>query len=680
MSQHGGNSSISSLAVVFGSMTSEATPLLSNSITVNTANNNNDGIAANKDQQVDLYSRGDYSTSLSHLLNRHDFVKNLAAGITVSLINIPLSIALALASSSSPQAGIITAIWAGFVTAILGGSEYNILGPTGALSGILSRTVLLYHNDPQILPVLALTSGILIFLVYLLKLEEYCNYIPSSVIIGFSLGVAIILSAGQINNIFNIHNAVQHEQFIMNIYESIQNIFAGPVDWQSFLVFLISWVTLYSLIQYNRKVPWSIFIALFGIILGYICSNYEIGFKLITLRDRYGALEVQLWDFSYFPDLAAVYHISNLSNIISASLSIAFVSLLESLLSGRIADQMKNQHDFNPRQEALSVAAANLLTGLFGGIPATAALARTALNIRTGATSRLACLINALSTLGISFLAMNSFSYLPFPIIAALLVQVSVGMIESKHLVKAFQVDLTSFWLSIVVAISCVLFDPTVGLILGAIVGLLRFVHNMAVGFSEITISENLASHRATKVDLSLIDNAGNNAFSPVDAAVIIYRVVGELSYISCHHHEERLRKICSEFHCKYIILSFRYCYYVDIDGLESLNHCIEQLESEKISKVLLAGISNSLINLFNRCDWFISLRNNTARPHIFEFIEDAVEHLRRKYGEKLVVLGGMSNAESVRISPAARDAVRLNSRRNSWENERALASQLPSD
>ena len=303
---------------------------------------------------------------------RTNLKSNLKSGLTVSLISIPLSISLAVASGATPMIGIITAIWAGLIAAIFGGSNFNIVGPTGALSGIIATYV--FQNSLNGLPMLALIAGIIIIIAYLFKLERYLILIPSSVIHGFTLGVAFVIGLGQFNSALGLKGLPVHETFFANLVESLQHV--SNISWTAFIVFAIFLAGLLILKKYVPKIPGAIILAPVGILLGFFSSNSVINLPshLRTLGDQFPTgMDFQLFgnfSFSFTPSM------------LQTAAVIALIAILETMLSAKIADGMtRTKH--NARKEMLGLGLANVVSGLVGGMPATAALARTSLNIKT---------------------------------------------------------------------------------------------------------------------------------------------------------------------------------------------------------------------------------------------------------------------------------------------------------
>lgn len=577
-----------------------------------------------------------------------------AAG-TVGLVNLPLSISLAVAADSGPVPGVSTAIWSGLFTAAFGGCVYNIVGPTGALSGILARNVSMYGVDS--LPYLAILTGIICLIVFLLKWERYVLLVPSSVMEGFTVGVAFIIALNQINFALGLGQIPRHEEFVYNVIESFR--YATDTDPWSFGLFLLSVTSLYSLMMTYRKIPWVIILCTLGIVLGYLCSHDHIPFRLQTLQTRYGDLEFVLISW---PEFKLSYITID---FLSSALSISFVALLETLISAKIADTM-TKTTFNQRKEVFGLGLANIVTGIVGGIPATAALARTALNINTGATSRMAGILQSIFVLLLSFFLLTYFKYLPLPIVAAVIVIVAIRMVDHHHIVRFWKMDKTVFFLTFFVAAICVLVEPTSGIVVGMVLALLMFsdmtsrIHSELVmtdddgskkfvSDKEIQVGEVEKSKRERKKQhLKELKSAAADEDQEAQPIVprsevhkgknaAVYRISGQLTYINGFAHKKRLLMFRS---CDCIVISLRYLYYIDIDGLDSLHEVIEQLEREG-KLVLLSGVNLGVSALISKADWFLRM---VSDGKVFATYMDALASIE---GGDDVELGKIVNVQN---------------------------------
>ena len=282
--------------------------------------------------------------------------KNLKSAISVALASWPLSLSLGAASGTSPTVGVLSAFWAGSIASMIGSSQYNVLGPTGALAGILLIAAQNY-GSADILPILTTLSGIICFLVYLLRFETYVHFIPDSAAHGFQIGVAFILSISQINNALGIADPNQlSESFIYNLWTTIQNLFAMN-PW-AFAWFTINVLPLFVLVKYFPKFPWALLAATIGIIFS-VLDQYGIvpSLQLITIGEKYS--------ISFAVPVVPVNYTLNVfldTNTWANALACALIVLLETTISARIADDM-TATDHNPRREVLGIALANIVTG-----------------------------------------------------------------------------------------------------------------------------------------------------------------------------------------------------------------------------------------------------------------------------------------------------------------------------
>ncbi|MBP9686984.1 MAG: SulP family inorganic anion transporter, partial [Candidatus Doudnabacteria bacterium] len=398
--------------------------------------------------------------------------QNWKAGFTVALISIPLSISLAIASGAPPTTGLITAVWAGLIAAIFGGSNYNVVGPAGALTGILAAYALLYGADT--LAMVALVAGVLILLSWIFKLERFLVFVPGSTIHGFTLSVAIIIALNQLNAALGLIGLEKHEQFLLNIWETLQHL--GSTSLPALITFSVGLLFLFASLKLTPKIPGAITIAPIGILLGYIVTNITDSFSLATVGTTYPNLSTSLFNFP---------HITFNQDILVTGAAVAFVAILETMLSAKIADGM-TKTTYNERKEMLGLGLANLASGAAGGLPATGVLVRTALNVRTGATHKIASGINAVLVGIFSIILFHWFSYLPMAIIAAILVFAAIRMVGAEHFVRYFKYDKVGFALAMLVTAVSIYKDPTMGLLVGIGASLLVFMEKLSRGQCEL--------------------------------------------------------------------------------------------------------------------------------------------------------------------------------------------------
>lgn len=534
--------------------------------------------------------------------------QNLRSGLTVSLISIPLSVSLAVASNATPLIGIITAIWAGLIAAIFGGSNFNIIGPTGALSGVIATYVLV--NGITTLPMLAITTGVLILLAYIFKLERFLILIPSSVIHGFTLGVAFIIGLNQFNSALGLSGLKGHETFFANLIESFRNI--ALISWPTFLIFAAFLAVLFILKKFVRSIPGAIILAPVGIILGMLGENGTIPLDLITLGNRFGDISFSFFvmpTFSFTPAL------------IKGSLVVALIAILETMLSAKIADGMtKTKH--HERREMLGLALANVGSGLMGGMPATAALARTALNVKTGATHKTSAGISIFFVALISIFFLSYFKYIPMAVIAAILVYVAIQMVELHHFARFLKYERTGFWVAFIVALVTVVEDPIYGILLGAVISLLIFVNRLSHGYFDLRLNsfkEGMIGAVSTGTECEIKD----------EADAVIYSIKGKLCYINSRAHINRFEGNMGRY--KTVVLRLKEVFFMDIDGVEALDEIVGLLEARG-QKTIITGIDDSIVGLIEQSSVYYPKLKSAGL--IFPKVTNALAYLGIKQQE----------------------------------------------
>jgi len=528
---------------------------------------------------------------------------NWKSGVTVSLVSLPLSLSLAVASNTTPVVGVVTAIWAGLIASIFGGSNYNVVGPTGALSGILASYAI--THGANMFPMLTVIAGIFVIVAFLLKLERYLVFVPASTIHGFTLGVAFIIALNQFNSAFGIKVSVIHEKFVSNLIESFSHI--GNTHIPSLILFLCSLALLFILPKFIKALPSAVVLSPFGILLGYLVINQKVPFYVTTLGEKYKDLSPALFgSFGFHFD----------SSLVTAGLLVSFIAILETLLSAKVADGMTGtKHD--KRKEILGLGLANIAAGLAGGMPATAALARTALNIKSGSTDKLAATINSIAIVVISFVLIRYFSYMPMPIIASILVATAIRMVEKEHLVNLFVFDKQDFFIGILVCAITVLEDPIYGILFGVAVSSVIFLDKISRGQFELTASAvdsivptKISGHEIKEEEIKYLNET------------LVYSFEGQLAYLNAQAHVERFNKSLSEY--KNIILRFRSVYFVDIDGVDALDEIIEEIKKQK-KNVLICSVNTIIKPILEYSENYEKLKKKGL---VFENVSAALTHL----------------------------------------------------
>ena len=386
-----------------------------------------------------------------------DYISDVIAGIIVAIIALPLSIALAIASGATPETGLFTAIIAGFATALLGGSKVNITGPTAAFATIVAGIILTQGMDGLFLA--TIMAGIILILMGVLRLGSLIKYIPHTITVGFTGGIAVTLVIGQLKDFFGLTypagaTAIETIDKLKLVIENIStfNPFAFAVGLLG-LAILIVWPKI------SKKIPGSLIAVLVGSL---VCLIPAINVN--TIGSLY-TISSSLPTFSV-PEISLERIITLLPN----AFTIALLAGIESLLSCVVSDKMiSDKHNSNT--ELIALGSANLLVGFMGGIPATGAIARTAANVKNGGKSPLSGMIHAVVLLLVLILLMPLASFIPMPIIASILFIVAYNMSEWREFVAIIK---TKKWNDILVLVLTfaltVIFDLVKAIAVGLIV------------------------------------------------------------------------------------------------------------------------------------------------------------------------------------------------------------------
>src|SRR5436190_5140452 len=355
--------------------------------------------------------------------------KDELAGVIVGIVALPLAMAFAIASGVSPDRGLYTAIVAGAAISIFGGSRFQIGGPTGAMVAILSVIVIRYGIGNLLLA--SLVAGIMLILMGVFRAGALIRFIPYPVTTGFTSGIAVLIFSGQINNFFGLAGLPAHEQFHLNLMESITHL--PHLNVYAVATALIALAGILLVPKLTQVIPGS----LVGMLIAAIAVAL-MGWPVETIGSRFGGLPRTL----PIPTLPTVTF-SSVLNVISPAFTIAILGAIESLLSCVVADaRTGDRHDSN--KELIGQGIANCLSPLFGGIPATGAIARTATNIRNGGTSPVAGVVHAVTILLVMMLFAPMAGRVPLACMAPVLMVVAYNMSEIhqvRHILKGPRSD-----------------------------------------------------------------------------------------------------------------------------------------------------------------------------------------------------------------------------------------------
>lgn len=397
--------------------------------------------------------------------SKAQFGKDLVSGIIVAIIALPLSIALALASGVGPQQGIYTAIVAGFIISFLGGSRVQIAGPTAAFASIVAGIVATEGMDGLIIA--TILAGILLILMGVLRLGSLIRFIPYTITAGFTFGIAITIVIGQIKDFLGLtfaHAPVETMEKIVEIGRSI-----STFNLQAFLIGVIALLILIFWPRVSQKIPGSLIA-----VIVCACLVKFLDLRVNTIGDLYTITS----DLPHFTMPAIT--LAKIRSVVPNAFTIAILAAIESLLSAVVADAMiGSKHNSN--MELIAQGAGNIGSALFGGIPATGAIARTAANIKNGGRTPIAGMIHAVTLLFILVVLMPYAALIPMPCIAAILFQVAYNMSSWRECVELIKhAPKSDSIVLITTLVLTVVFDLVVAIGVGLVLASLLFMKRMA--------------------------------------------------------------------------------------------------------------------------------------------------------------------------------------------------------
>ncbi len=395
--------------------------------------------------------------------SKEQAVKDVIAGVIVAIIALPLSIALALASGVEPACGVYTAIAAGFIVSLLGGSRVQIAGPTAAFATIVAGVVA--TNGMDGLFIATALAGVILILMGVFKLGSLIRFIPNTITVGFTAGIAVTIFVGQIKDFLGlVYDGLKPVETLEKLEANVLSI--GTFSWQALLIGAVSLLILIVYPKFEKKIPPSLIAVLVGALLVKFIPALDSGVftigELYTIPAGLPKIDFSTYDFSVDKILA----------VLPSAFTIALLAGIESLLSCVVADGMINSKH-NSNAELVAQGVANIGSVLFGGIPATGAIARTAANVKNGGRTPVSGMVHALVLFLVLIFLMPLASLIPMPTIAAILFMVAFNMSEYK---KFYKMVKTEKWYNILVLVLTfaltVIFDLVVAIIVGLVLHL----------------------------------------------------------------------------------------------------------------------------------------------------------------------------------------------------------------
>ncbi len=527
--------------------------------------------------------------------SKEQLVKDIVSGIIVAIIALPLSIALALASGVGPEQGLYTAIVAGFLISFFGGSTVQIAGPTAAFATIVAGIVATDGTDG--LAVATILAGIILILLGVCHAGALIKFIPYTITTGFTAGIAVTILIGQFKDFFGVTymNGEKPIETMEKLKAFFNNI--NTFNWQAALVGIICLAVLIIWPMFFKKIPGSIVAIIVGIVL-----VKGLGWQVNTIGDLY-TLSNHLPVFS-MPSVSVGLIIDEMPN----AFTIAILAAIESLLSAVVADNMVgSKHRSN--QELIAQGIGNMGSALFGGIPATGAIARTAANIKNGGRTPIAGMVHAITLVAILVILMPYAALIPMPTIAAILFQVAYNMCQwrpFKHLVEhAPKSDIIVLVLTFLLT---VIFDLVVAIEWGMIVACILFIKRMS---EETTVTG--WSYQGEK------GNADDQDLRPLSDEIRVYEINGPLFFGVSGILAET---ISIKEYTKVLVIRMRSVNAVDVTALKGLSGLVENMKAQGVTMVL-SHVNEQPMHMMEKAG-FVDV---VGREHFQPNIDAALDH-----------------------------------------------------
>jgi len=494
-------------------------------------------------------------------ISKKQIYKDVLSGVVVGIIALPLAIAFAVASGVSPEKGMITAIIAGFLISVFGGSRVQIGGPTGAFIVIVFGIVQKYGIDGLIIS--TVLSGLLLILFGILKLGSLLKYFPYPLVVGFTSGIAVVIFSTQVKDAFGLAIDKVPSDFIEKWTVYFQNF--QHINMYALAITLITILIVVFSTKLTKKIPGS-FIAI--VLLTFAVQFFKI--PVASISTYFGEIPnkiaFQIPNFDYH----------HLANYLAPALIIALLGSIESLLSAVVSDGMiGGNHRSNT--ELIGQGIANIITPFFGGIPATGAIARTATNVKNGGRTPIAGIVHAITLLLIMLLFGKWAKLIPMPVLAGILIVVAYNMSEwssFRSILRGSKFDIT---ILLTVFLLTVFVDLTVAIEIGVVLSALLFMKRMSDSVVQLP----------PEIDSDVISD-----FSNLPKEISIYEINGPLFFASAKHYTETLK--ATGFKSKVIIIRMRHVPFIDATGLHNFKDVLKVLKNSG-TKIILSGVNDAV-------------------------------------------------------------------------------------
>lgn len=539
--------------------------------------------------------------------NRKTFIADLMAGIIVGIVALPLAIAFGIASGVTPEKGIITAIVAGFVISALGGSKVQIGGPTGAFIIIIYGIIQQYGMEG--LTIATLMAGVFLILFGFLHLGTIIKFIPYPIVVGFTSGIAVTIFTTQVKDLFGLNIASVPSDFIEKWICYFNNF--STIDLWSSVIGIVSVVIIMLTPKVSKKIPGSLVAIIVMTIAALLLKQFAGVESIETIGDRF-AISNSLPE-AIVPALSW----ETIKNLVSPAITIAILGAIESLLSAAVADGVIGDHH-NSNTELIAQGVANLASPIFGGIPATGAIARTMTNINNGGRTPIAGIVHAVVLLLIFLFLMPLAKYIPMACLAGVLVVVSYGMSGWRSFLALMKNPKSDVTVLLITFFLTIIFDLTIAIEVGLIIACLLFMRRMSE-----TTDVHVISNEINPDDEDSDMHLGNIEHLTIPKGVEVYEINGPYFFGAGNRFEEIMATLGDRPQVR--IIRMRKVPFVDSTGIHNLTNLCEMSQKEGI-QIVLSGVTEKVHSQLNKAGFYDIVGQDNICSHIDIALDRAKE------------------------------------------------------
>lgn len=539
--------------------------------------------------------------------NLESFSKDAMAGIIVGIVAIPLAIAFGIASGVGPTEGLVTAIIAGFLISVFGGSKVQIGGPTGAFIVIIYGIIQQFGVGG--LAIATIMAGVILVLMGLFRLGSVIKFMPYPIIVGFTGGIAITIFSTQMNDLFGMGIENVPANFIDKWVCYFQNI--GNINWWSAAIGLLSILIIIYTPKFSKKIPGSLLAIVVATVICWLLKSYAGVTTIATIGDLYELPSgLPEWRLPALPEGETIF--STMQSLLPVAFTIAMLGAIESLLSAMVADGVIGDRH-NSNTELIGQGIANIVVPFFGGIPATGAIARTMANINNGGRTPIAGVIHTVVLLCVLLLLGGLVGAIPMPCLAGVLIMVSYNMSGWRTIRSMCRQSRSDIAVLFTTLLLTVIFDLTIAIEVGLVLAVVLFMRRIMENTSISVIDKELEVHH---------DGEGEDEKLTIPPFAEVYEIDGPFFFGIANKFEEMAR---TRSKATVRIIRMRKVSFIDATGLHNLEIFIDStLESGR--KVVLSGVNENVYLSLERTGIVNKVGKENVQQNIHTALNRAAE------------------------------------------------------